>query len=178
MSERCWPNWITLPALAFALTCAAAAAWAAPNSAAQRTRPANHAADRHAIRALIQQYAQSIDAASPSLAAKVWWDSPRVSYVNPAVWVRGFAEIQRRVYDKLMGRTFTERHLVVHHVHINIKGDSAWAEFRWTFHARLQANGKPVSAQGVETQVYWKIMGRWRLVHVHYSRLPTTPTAK
>ncbi len=129
-------------------------------------------ADKLAIRRLISEYVQSVDAASPKLAARVWWNSPRVSFINPMVWVHGFAAIQRQVYAQAMGRTFLRRDLVVRHVSIHVRGGEAWAEFSWTFHGRYRHGAQTVTSRGIETQVYWKIAGRWRLVHVHYSALP------
>ncbi len=127
--------------------------------------------DATQIRQLIAEYAKSVDDADASLASRVWWNSPDVSFINPVAHDRGFAQIKTDVYQHLMGETFSERHLSVHNVAIHARQNSAWAEFNWDFHAKLRKNGAPVVTHGVETQVYWKIQGRWRLVHVHYSVL-------
>jgi len=71
-----------------------------------------------------------------------------------------------------MGGMFSERQLTPHDISIHVHGDSAWAEFYWDFNAKRRTDGAPLTTHGRETQVYWKVDGRWRLVHVHYSGMP------
>jgi Xaa-Pro aminopeptidase len=132
------------------------------------------AADSSAIRSLIEKYAKSIDAADTTLAADVWLDSPDVSFIHPLGHEHGFEQIKQNVYTRLMGDTFSERKLSVHDVSIHIFGDAARAEFYWDFAAKFRKDGSPLSTHGRETQLYQKIQGRWRLVHVHYSGMPVT----
>jgi ketosteroid isomerase-like protein len=73
-----------------------------------------------------------------------------------------------------MGANFSERKLAVKDVAIHSYGDTAWAEFYWDFVARLRKDGTSVTTHGRETQLYRKIDGQWRLVHVHYSGMPVT----
>jgi ketosteroid isomerase-like protein len=73
-----------------------------------------------------------------------------------------------------MGQMFSERKLTVKDLAIHSYGQSAWAEFYWDFSAKLRKDGSSVATHGRETQVYRKIDGAWRLVHVHYSGMPVT----
>ena len=43
------------------------------------------------------------------------------------------------------------------------------------FAAKLQKDGIAIETHGRETQVYGKMNGRWRPVHVHYSGMPVAP---
>jgi Xaa-Pro aminopeptidase len=131
-------------------------------------------ADSAAIRGLIEKYAKSVDAADTALAAEVWLDSPDVSFIHPLGHEHGFEQIKQNVYTRLMGETFSERKLSVHDVSIHVFGDAAWAEFYWDFAAKFRKDGSPLTTHGRETQLYKKIQGRWRLVHVHYSGMPVT----
>jgi ketosteroid isomerase-like protein len=74
-----------------------------------------------------------------------------------------------------MGGMFSARDLQMHDVTIYVNGSSAWSEFHWDFHAKMRKDGSEVTTHGVETQIYRKEKGAWRLVHVHYSedRQPT-----
>jgi ketosteroid isomerase-like protein len=74
-----------------------------------------------------------------------------------------------------MGGMFSARDLQIYDVAIYVNGDSGWSEFRWDFHATLRKDGSAVTTHSVETQVYRRENGQWRLVHVHYSedRQPT-----
>jgi ketosteroid isomerase-like protein len=131
-------------------------------------------ADSGAIRSLIDKYAKSIDAADTTRGAEVWLDSPNVSFIHPLGHEHGFEQIKQNVYTRLMGETFSERKLSVHDLSIHVFGDSAWAEFYWDFAAKFRKDGSPLTTHGRETQLYHKIQGRWRLVHVHYSGMPGT----
>ena len=136
--------------------------------------PRETAAESDAIRGLIEKYAKSVDAADTALAAEVWWDSPSASFIHPLGHEHGFEQIKQNVYTKLMGQNFSERKLSVHDVSVHSFGDSAWAEFYWDFAAKFRKDGSPITTHGRETQLYQKIQGRWRLVHVHYSGMPAT----
>ena len=131
-------------------------------------------ADTGAIRDLIEKYAKSVDAADTALAAEVWLDSPDVSFIHPLGHEHGFEQIKQNVYTRLMGGMFSERKLSAHDVSIHVLGDAAWAEFYWDFAAKVRKDGSPLTTHGRETQLYEKVQGRWRLVHVHYSGMPVT----
>jgi Xaa-Pro aminopeptidase len=132
------------------------------------------AADTDAIRSLIEKYAKSVDSADTALAAEVWLDSPDVSFIHPLGHEHGFEQIKQNVYARLMGEMFSERQLSVHDVSVHGYGDAAWAEFYWDFAAKFRKDGSPLTTHGRETQLYQKIKGQWRLVHVHYSGMPAT----
>ena len=68
-----------------------------------------------------------------------------------------------------MGGMFSARHLETHGVAVHVNGNAAWSEFHWVFRATMRKDGSAVTTHGVETQIYSKQAGKWRLVHVHYS---------
>jgi ketosteroid isomerase-like protein len=135
----------------------------APRSAAAA------AVDNLAIHRLLDQYAQAVDTVDLKLLAQIWSHSPEVSFIYPLGEEHGFDAIEQNVFEKVMGGMFSARDLKVHDVLIYVNGDSAWSEFHWDFHATLRKDGSAVTTHGVETQVYRKENGQWRLVHVHYS---------
>jgi ketosteroid isomerase-like protein len=155
----------------FFVACVLGAAGAAAEPQAVAAAPSR---DEAAIRSQIAAYASSIDAADTTLAATVWAASPDVSFIHPLGHEHGWAAIRTRVYEQLMGQTFSERKLSVKDVAVSCYGDAAWAEFYWDFAAKLRSDGSPVVTHGRETQVYRKFGGEWRLVHVHYSGMPAT----
>jgi len=130
------------------------------------------------IRALVDLYMQSIDAADPKMGATVWLTTPDVSFINPVGHERGWDEIASELYVKLMGGTFSKRHLTsTSDLAIHVYGDAAVVEFDWDFVATLRSDGKtPVHTTGRESQMYARLPGvGWRLVHVHYSGPPVAP---
>jgi Xaa-Pro aminopeptidase len=140
--------------------------------AAESSHTLDDGPESAAITSLIANYAKSIDDADPALAAEVRLDSPDVSFIHPLGHEHGFEQIKQNVYKRLMGETFSERKLSVHDVAVHVYGDGAQAEFYWDFAAKFRKDGTPLTTHGRETQLYQKIQGRWRLVHVHYSGMP------
>jgi ketosteroid isomerase-like protein len=130
--------------------------------------------DEAGIRSLIAAYAKSVDAADTTLASTIWATTPDVSFIHPRGHERGWSAIKAQFYEQTMGQMFLERKLTVKDLAIHCYGQSAWAEFYWDFAAKLRKDGSSVATNGRETQVYRKIDGAWRLVHVHYSGMPVT----
>lgn len=132
-------------------------------------------ADSAAIHRLLGQYAKAVDTVDLKLLAQIWSHSPDVSFIYPLGEEHGFDAIEQHVFQNVMGGMFSARDLKVHDVMIYVNGNSAWSEFHWDFHATMRKDGSAVTTHGVETQVYRKENGEWRLVHVHYSedRQPT-----
>lgn len=128
-----------------------------------------------AISSLVAKYAQAVDAADTKLAAEVWADSSDVSFIHPMGHEHGWEAVKTNVFEKLMGVTFSERSLTVKDLQVHAHGDAAWAEFYWDFAAKFRKDGTAIQTHGRETQIYRKMGGRWRLVHVHYSGMPVTP---
>jgi ketosteroid isomerase-like protein len=128
-------------------------------------------AARAQIRRAIDTYMHSIDAADPNLGATVWLATPDASFINPVGHERGWQQIKEDVYVKLMGQTFSSRHLTAKaEPVIHVYGDAAVAEFDWDFVATMRSNGSPVHTTGRESQFYVRFPKEgWRLVHVHYS---------
>jgi uncharacterized protein (TIGR02246 family) len=165
-------------ALLFATLCGSRIAWAqasADASAAAQTNGPRAGTD--AIRAVIAKYARAVDDADATLAAQIWSASPDVTFIWPLGRERGFDQIKRDVYEGAMGGMFSERKLDIHDVSIHVYGETAWSEFDWDFTATLKKDGSAVTNHGMETQIYRKEAGGWRLVHVHYSAMPAPQAA-
>ena len=126
-------------------------------------------ADCAAIHRLLGEYAKVVDTVDLKLLAQVWSHSPDVSFIYPLGEEHGFDAIEQHVFQKVMGGMFSARNLEMHNVMIYVNGNSAWSEFHWDFHATMRKDGSAVITHGVETQIYRKEEGRWRLIHVHYS---------
>lgn len=125
--------------------------------------------DVNAIRQLIARYVQAVDTVDVSLLSQIWSHSVEVSFIYPLGEEHGFDAIQQHVFHDVMGGMFSARDLQAHSVALYVNGNAAWSEFRWTFHATMRKDGSAVTTHGVETQIYGKEVGTWRLIHVHYS---------
>ena len=135
-------------------------------------RSANLNSDSDEIRNLVAKYTHSIDTADANLAEEIWLDSSSDAFIHPLGHEHGFTQIKQNIYQRLMGEMFSERKLVAHDISVDVSGSSAVAEFYWDFAAKLRKDGTPITTHGLETQVYFKEDGAWRLAHVHYSGMP------
>jgi ketosteroid isomerase-like protein len=151
-----------------ALIIIAAVALLLPTSARGQSS-ASATADSAAIHDLLGEYVQAVDTVDLKLLAQIWSHSPEVSFIYPLGEEHGYEAIEQHVFQKLMGGMFSARDLKTHDVAIYLNGAAAWSEFHWDFHATLRRDGSAVTTHGVETQIYRKEEGDWRLVHVHYS---------
>ena len=126
------------------------------------------------IREIIAIYVQAIDEANTALAAKIWLDSPEVSFVHPRGHEHGWKEIKENFFEGLMGSRFSKRKLTVYDISVKIFGETVFAEFYWDFDA-VFTDGTPKQTAGRETQVFARNENsEWVLVHVHYSNMPVT----
>lgn len=130
--------------------------------------------DEAAIRSLLATYVESVNAADTLLASTIWADSPDVSFIHPRGHERGWDAVKTQFYEGTMGQFFQDRKLVTKDLAIHCYGETAWAEFYWDFTAKMRADGRPIETHGRETQIYRRLNGEWRLVHVHYSGMPVT----
>jgi ketosteroid isomerase-like protein len=85
---------------------------------------------------------------------------------------------RHELYYNLMGGFFSVRKLTPKDVSIHLYGDTAWSEFTWDFVATARKDGSAFHSKGVETQIYRRENGQWRIVHVHYSGAPVTGNLK
>ncbi|TWT84925.1 SMP-30/Gluconolaconase/LRE-like region [Planctomycetes bacterium CA13] len=130
-------------------------------------------AEVDAIKGQIAKYLRSVDDADTQLASEVWLSSPEVSFIQPRGHQHGWKQVKRSFYEQTMGGNFSERTLrIIGDVSVHVYGDTAWAEFYWDFKAKFEEDGKTLNTKGRETQIFRKVAGDWRLVHVHYSGMP------
>jgi len=127
------------------------------------------ASDVGAIHRLINQYTKAVDTVDLKLLSQIWSHSPEVSFIYPLGEEHGFDAIEQHVFQNVMGGMFSARDLETNRVAIHVSGNAAWSEFHWVFHATMRKDNSAITTHGVETQIYRKESGNWRLVHVHYS---------
>jgi ketosteroid isomerase-like protein len=127
------------------------------------------APDVEVIHHLIERYTKAVDTVDLNLLSQIWSHSPEVSFIYPLGEEHGFDAIEQHVFKNVMGSMFSARDLETHGVAVHVNGNAAWSEFHWVFRATMRKDGSAVTTHGVETQIYRKQAGKWRLVHVHYS---------
>lgn len=73
----------------------------------------------------------------------------------------------------MFSEAFNKRALKIYNEDIQIYGNMAVAVFYWVFDATFK-DGTAIQTQGRKTQVYDKIDGEWKIVHVHSSHMSVT----
>ncbi|MBV9405924.1 MAG: nuclear transport factor 2 family protein [Acidobacteriaceae bacterium] len=127
------------------------------------------ASDVKAIHELVERYLKAVDTVDVNLLSQIWSHSSEASFIYPLGEEHGFDAIEQHVFQDVMGGMFSARDLQTSGVKVHVNGKAAWSEFHWIFHATMRKDGSAVTTKGVETQIYSKEAGAWRLVHVHYS---------
>jgi ketosteroid isomerase-like protein len=141
------------------------------------TSAENRSQAERTILAVIAAYARSGDALDIPLAETFWLTTDEASFIHPRGHQHGWDEIRQHFYLDTLGARFTARHLVPRDAAIHVlwaDGDAAWAEFEWDFYATRRDDVSAVRTAGRESQLFWRIDGAWRLVHVHYSGRPVS----
>jgi len=120
---------------------------------------------------LVTLYVQAIDQADTVLASKLWSPTAEISFIHPGGTEYGWKGV-KNIYE-MFKNNFSTRKLSFSDLKFAYYGDVSWLTFYWTFDANLKTNNTPVKTRGRETQIWRKINYEWRLVHVHYSGMPT-----
>jgi hypothetical protein len=121
---------------------------------------------------LLRRYEKSIDDADTVLAAKLWAKTSEVSFIHPRGTEYGWSGVKNVI--RMFAEGFSKRELHGSEEKVIVYGDVAWLTFTWVFDATFKANKQPIQTKGRETQIWRKIKGEWKLVHVHYSGMPVT----
>ena len=125
-----------------------------------------------AIDALLKKYVQSVNTLDLDLAKSIWDNEGEVSFIHPRGNERSLDEIIQNFYIGTMGKIFTIRNLVFKDLKSKIYKDTAFLEFQWDFYAKSSETGDDVHHQGRETQfLVWR-KDEWKIVNIHYSKLP------
>ena len=122
---------------------------------------------------LVTTYTESVRTLDMNVIETIWALTPHTSFVHPRGHQTGWQDIKQAFYLETMGR-FVERKLTARNINIRIINETAaWGDFYWDFDATFK-DGATIQTAGRETQVWEKIDGTWKIVHVHYSGLPVT----
>ena len=132
-----------------------------------------HANEIDDLNRLLDQYARAVGSLDLDLAEQIWSKTHEISFIHPRGHQVGWEDIKQSFYIQTMG-LFIKRDLRIKDVSIRILGkDAAWADFYWDFYATFK-DGQALHTTGRETQVWAKESDGWKIVHVHYSGVPTT----
>lgn len=123
--------------------------------------------EREAIEKLVDNYIKTINDGDLELVSQIWSHADYATFIGPQGRFVGWEAIRDGIVAGFKNG-FTKRDLKKDNLIININGNSAWAEFTWTFNS-TSTSGRTGQSRGRESQIFEKVNGEWRLVHIHYS---------
>ncbi|MFR9650276.1 MAG: nuclear transport factor 2 family protein [Rikenellaceae bacterium] len=126
--------------------------------------------EREAVRGRVHDYFDMVSNLDMDIAKGLWAERDDVSIITPRGHFVGADSIMNdfllKAFSKMQYRKLSSISEV-----INIYGDSANVQLYWIFDT-IDANGEKHQTKGRESLIFSKIDNEWRLVHVHYSRMP------
>ena len=125
---------------------------------------------KKAIENCIHLYVESINKADTEMAGKIFLQTEAISFIHPKGYAKGWEGV-KKIY-RMFNDEYSQRALEIYNEHIEIFKDMAVAVFDWGFNATFKTGGQK-QTQGRETQIYTEIDGEYKIVHVHYSQIPT-----
>lgn len=123
------------------------------------------------ISKMVERYADAIGSQDKDDFCGLWANSPHCVLISIASEYTGVESIYQ---DFLIGRiqaAYSQIKLVAETVEVHeVSDDLATVVFRYHTECIRRDSGEPYGIQGLETQVFVREDGGWRLLHVHYSK--------
>lgn len=119
----------------------------------------------------IETYIASVNTCDEALIRQIWSATEACSMIFPKGEVNGLDEIIAKFYNGAM-QQYETRQLHQDDIKIQELTNVRIVRFYWTLDAIMKDSKEAIQNKGRETQIYQLEQGQWRLVHVHYSRLP------
>ncbi|MFI3323027.1 MAG: nuclear transport factor 2 family protein [Rikenellaceae bacterium] len=126
--------------------------------------------EKAAVKVKVQDYFNMVSNIDEDIAKELWADNSNISIITPRTQFFGLNSIMNDFLRKTFS-SLTYRKLSSYSEVVNIYGNSANVQLYWKFDTK-DAQGNTHQTKGRETLVFSKINGSWKLVHVHYSRMP------
>lgn len=125
---------------------------------------------KEAVRARVEDYFNMVSNLDEEIAKGLWASKGDISIITPRSQFFGIDNIMN---DFLIKTFSSMQYRKLHSLSemINIYGDSANVQLYWVFDT-VDSSGEKHQTRGRETLIFEKLDGQWRLVHVHYSRMP------
>ncbi len=126
--------------------------------------------DAEVVRALVAREAAATNARDLKALEEIWSQNRAILLfdVPPPGRFQGWDKIGHLFKDFF--ERFSDVHLTVANVQVDVEGGMAYATFDWTMTGKMGEYA--VNDRGEATSIYRKEEGGWRLVHAHYSSVP------
>ncbi len=122
------------------------------------------------VKERVQDYLTMVSNLDMQIAKGLWAKNSPISIITPRSHFFGFDNIMNDFLFKTFS-SFKSRKLSTISEVVNVYDNSATVQLYWIFDT-VDASGESHQTRGRESLIFEKESGEWRLVHVHYSRLP------
>lgn len=123
------------------------------------------------IQAMVERYVRAIETQDKEDFCALWADTPECVLISIANQYVGVERIYQDFLIDGIQAAYSQIKLIAETVEIHEISDTlATVVFRYHTECIRREDGAPYGIQGLETQVYIKQEGDWKLLHVHYSK--------
>lgn len=128
--------------------------------------------DREMILGVLEKYKTAVHTQAESDCMPIWAENCECVLISPAGCYRGVEQIYRDFLIGTIRKAYSKIDLLTENVELRMTGaDSAVLLFEYSTDCIRRENGEPYGIRGLETQVYVREKGCWKLAHVHYSKV-------
>ncbi len=118
----------------------------------------------------LERYKNAIHTQAASDFLPLWAEDCETVLISPSGYYTGTQNIYQQFLLEGIRRAYSRIDLLSHSVEVRILSeDLATVVFAYSTDCERRENGEAFSIAGLETQVYCKQNGLWKLAHVHYS---------
>ena len=134
--------------------------------------------DREQILRGVERYCHAVHTQRAEDFQPLWAEGTQNGLLSPAGCFSGTEEIYRDFLVGRIGAAYARIDLIAESVEVrSVTEDAAVALFRYATDCIRRDTGEPYGIAGLETQLWVRQGGEWRLCHVHYSKQRGTAAA-
>ena len=118
---------------------------------------------------MVEQYKTAVHTQAWEDFAPLWAEGAENVLISPGGYFVGTQMIYKEFLINRIRKAYSRIDLISHDIDVRITGDTAIVVFSYSTDCDLRESGDRFGIAGLETQVYVRQNGLWKLTHVHYS---------
>lgn len=129
-----------------------------------------YSVEQAAILAMLERYKHAIHTQEAEDFLPLWAEGVETVLISPSGYYAGTENIYQHFLLDGIRRAYSRIDLLSHSAEVRILSeDLAIVVFSYSTDCDRRETGEFFSIAGLETQVYCRQQGQWKLCHVHYS---------
>ena len=124
------------------------------------------------IEEMVLAYCEAVQTQDETAFRSLWARESEATLISIATVFRGIESIVRDFLLGVIQAKYASIHLIAEELQVSLRGaDTAVVLFRYHTKCIRRDDGEPYGIAGVETQLFVREAGEWKLSHVHYSKM-------